>query len=166
MKTFQDLKSIPEGLKRALAELNFSTPTPIQAEAIPLALEGGDLIGCAQTGSGKTVAFSVPMITKLIEERESIALILVPTRELAAQVVSVVEKLIKFNTGIGVVTLIGGVPMNPQIRALARRPRIVVATPGRLIDHLQSKNLSLGRTAVLVLDEADRMLDMGFAPQL
>ncbi len=166
MNTFQDLKQLPEGLKKALAALNFQSPTPIQSAAIPVALEGGDLIGCAQTGSGKTVAFALPLLTRLIEDRESIGLVLVPTRELASQVVGVMESLMKFNAGIGVVSLIGGVPMNPQVRTLARRPRVIVATPGRLIDHLQSRNLSLGRTAMLVLDEADRMLDMGFAPQL
>lgn len=146
--------------------MHFHTPTPIQAEAIPIALAGNDLIGCAQTGTGKTAAFSIPIITQLLANRNEIALILVPTRELAAQVSEVIKNLTLYSPDLRSVSLIGGVPMNPQIKALKRGVRIIVATPGRLIDHLRQRTVSISNTGILVLDEADRMLDMGFAPQL
>ncbi len=158
--------NLSSGLMRALETMNHSTPTPIQAQAIAPGLEGRDVVGCAQTGTGKTAAFAIPLVQALGDAPEKMALILAPTRELAAQIVSVIEQLTKFERHLKTVLLIGGVPMPPQIRALARSPRIVVATPGRLVDHLQQRRLSLSKVRVLVLDEADRMLDMGFEPQI
>jgi ATP-dependent RNA helicase RhlE len=165
LNRFAELK-LPEQLEKALAAMAFETPTPIQAQAIPVALTGRDLIGCAQTGTGKTAAFGIPMITTLLSRPDRDALILVPTRELAAQVASVLEQLAKFLPEMKMTLLIGGVAMKPQLKSLARKPRIIVATPGRLLDHLRSRSARLDRTAMLVLDEADRMLDLGFAPQL
>ncbi len=146
--------------------MKFTTPTPIQAKAIPVALSHRDLIGCAQTGTGKTAAFSIPIITRLMKQKEKTALILVPTRELAAQVCEVINQLLLFIPDLKVVSVIGGVSMQPQLRALAKKPRIIVATPGRLVDHLHRGSVSLSKVEILTLDEADRMLDMGFAPQL
>lgn len=162
---FQDM-NLHASLNQALAKMNFEDPTEIQAAAIPIALQGKDILGSAQTGTGKTAAFAVPMIQKLLENPEMTALILVPTRELAVQVEEVVRKLTNFCREIRSVTLIGGVSMVPQFRLLKQNPRIVVATPGRLIDHMERKTVHLNMTGFLVLDEADRMLDMGFAPQL
>ncbi len=151
-------------LLETLAHLQFTTPTPIQERAIPIGIEGKDVIGIAQTGTGKTLAFGIPMI-QLIESKKARGLVLLPTRELALQVE---ETLRKIGGGLGVRTavLIGGAPMGSQIRALAKNPQIIIATPGRMIDHLQQKTVSLQHVSILVLDEADRMLDMGFAPQL
>lgn len=165
MQSFKDL-TLPLPLERALAAMNYSQPTPIQSKAIPVALTGRDLIGCAQTGTGKTAAFCIPLITDLLKDQRRTALILVPTRELAIQIEEVLKNLLKFLPEIRGVMLIGGAAMNPQIKALARKPRIVVATPGRLTDHLRRRTISLASAEILVLDEADRMLDMGFAPQL
>lgn len=165
MHHFSELK-LPRTLEQAIQAMRFEKPTPIQASAIPVALTGRDLIGCAQTGTGKTVAFSVPVITKLLQEPQKTALILVPTRELAAQVAGVISKLTAYSPQIRSALLIGGAAMMHQTRALSRKPQIIIATPGRLIDHLNQRNLSLAATCALVLDEADRMLDMGFAPQL
>ncbi len=151
-------------LLETLARLQFTTPTPIQERAIPIGIEGKDVIGIAQTGTGKTLAFGIPMIQR-IESKKGGGLVLLPTRELALQVE---ETLRKMGGGLGMRTavLIGGAPMGSQIRALARNPQIIIATPGRMIDHLQQKTVSLQHVSILVLDEADRMLDMGFAPQL
>ncbi len=151
-------------LLETLARLNFTTPTPIQERAIPVGIEGKDVIGIAQTGTGKTLAFGIPMIQR-IESAKGRGLVLLPTRELALQVE---ETLRKIGGGLGVRTavLIGGAPMGSQIRAIVRNPHIIIATPGRMIDHLTQKTVSLQDVSILVLDEADRMLDMGFAPQL
>jgi ATP-dependent RNA helicase DeaD len=165
LKAYSEL-SLPKELHKALVDLNFTTPTPIQEKAIPIALTGRDLIGCAATGTGKTAAFLIPTLTALSESPEAMALILLPTRELALQVASVHESLTKYLKGISAVTLIGGVPMKNQIKVLQRKPRIVMATPGRLVDHLNRGTINLKRLQILVLDEADRMLDMGFQPQL
>lgn len=165
MHHFSELK-LPRALEQAIQAMRFEKPTPIQASAIPVALTGCDLIGCAQTGTGKTVAFSVPVVTRLLQNPQKTALILVPTRELAAQVAGVISKLTAYSPELRSALLIGGAAMQPQTRALSRKPQIVIATPGRLIDHLNQRNLSLAATCSLVLDEADRMLDMGFAPQL
>ena len=164
-KTYAELDLPPE-LHRALADLNFIHPTPIQEKAIPIALTGQDIIGCAATGTGKTAAFLIPLLTKLIDEPEATALVLLPTRELALQVGEVHHDLTKYLRGMGAVTLIGGVAMGNQLKGLARRPRLIVATPGRLLDHLGRNSVSLKKLGFLVLDEADRMLDMGFQPQL
>ena len=166
MKSFNDI-SLPEPLQRALSELKFHTPTPIQASAIPIALEGKDLIGCAQTGTGKTAAFTIPIVAHLLSGSDSRALIITPTRELADQVAEVCAKLSRYVKGMnGIALLIGGMSMQRQTRALYRDPKIIVATPGRLNDHLQRDNVNIKKVRIVVMDEADRMLDMGFAPQI
>lgn len=147
-----------------LQQNRFTVPTPIQAKAIPVAIEGKDLIGIAQTGTGKTLAFGVPMLQNLARVKGQ-GLILSPTRELAEQV----EKmLLVFGRALGLRTavIIGGASMIRQIKSLNSHPHIMVATPGRLIDHLQSRPALLKQVSILVIDEADRMLDMGFAPQI
>jgi len=151
-------------LVKTLDALGLTEPTPIQKQAIPAGIEGKDVIGIAQTGTGKTLAFGIPLIQKVVAE-DAFGLILVPTRELALQVD---ESLRKIGTPVGVRTavLIGGASMGPQVSALQRGPRIVIATPGRLIDHLQQGTIRLTSVSLLVLDEADRMLDMGFWPQI
>ncbi len=142
----------------------FTTPTPIQAKSIPLAIEGKDLMGIAQTGTGKTLAFGIPMIQRILQGKGP-GLIVLPTRELALQVN---ESLQKIGQALGLRTavLIGGAPMNKQVGEIRRGPQVVIGTPGRIIDHLEQRTLVLGSVKMLVLDEADRMLDMGFAPQL
>ncbi|MDA8242512.1 MAG: DEAD/DEAH box helicase [Elusimicrobia bacterium] len=152
-------------LLETLDALKFTTPTPIQHKAIPQAAEGKDLVGIAQTGTGKTIAFAVPMIQRLAATGHGRGLVLVPTRELALQVAEVVRKFSPV-MGLEAAVVIGGESMNRQTEALRRRPRIVIATPGRLIDHLGQRTADLSEVRVLVLDEADRMLDMGFAPQI
>ena len=165
MNSFLGFNLHPE-IAQSLNLLGFTQPTPIQAEAIPVALKGSDLIGGAQTGSGKTVAFSIPILQRILSHPEAVALILVPTRELAEQVSEVLKDLTKFSPQILVANLIGGLSMRPQVQLLTRKPQVIVATPGRMMDHLRRKNVKLGKLEVLVLDEADRMLDMGFADQL
>ncbi|MBI5179745.1 MAG: DEAD/DEAH box helicase [Nitrospinae bacterium] len=165
MKNFNEL-NLPKQLSAALAAMKYETPTPIQAKAIPAAMEGRDVMGCAQTGTGKTAAFSIPLITGLIANPQKTALILAPTRELAAQIADVLRQMTAKTPDIRSVLIIGGEAMGPQIRAVSRGVRIVVATPGRLVDHLQQGTISLKSVGYLVLDEADRMLDMGFAPQI
>ncbi|MDD5618316.1 MAG: DEAD/DEAH box helicase, partial [Candidatus Omnitrophica bacterium] len=155
---------IAPGLLEALNRLKFHTPTPIQYKTIPTAIEGKDIIGIAQTGTGKTMAFGIPMIQRLAQKMGR-GLVLVPTRELAIQVNEALIKLtpaFKMKTSV----LIGGEPIYKQIVSLRSNPRIIIATPGRLIDHLTQQTMRLDDTIILVLDEADRMLDMGFAPQI
>ncbi|MCB9756877.1 MAG: DEAD/DEAH box helicase [Candidatus Omnitrophica bacterium] len=149
----------------SIAKLGFKTPTPIQHKAIPIGLEGKDMIGIAQTGTGKTMAFAIPMIQRLASGLKGRGLILVPTRELALQVESSLLKIAQA-FGIRTVVLIGGDSMERQVRSLARNPRVLIATPGRLNDLMQQRKVNLHDVRVLVLDEADRMLDMGFAPQI
>jgi ATP-dependent RNA helicase RhlE len=155
---------IAPGLLEVVEKLGFKKPTPIQYKAIPIAIEGKDVIGIAQTGTGKTIAFGIPLIQRLAKEKGR-ALILVPTRELAIQVD---ESLRQFTPAFGMNTavLIGGESMILQVLALRKNPRILVATPGRLLDHMQQHRVRLDDVNILVLDEADRMLDMGFAPQI
>lgn len=157
-------------LHASLETMKFETPTPIQAMAIPHALEGRDIIGSAQTGTGKTAAFCVPMINYLMENTQAHALVMLPTRELAAQVHTVARQMIgdavKGSTGIKTALLIGGEPIGKQYAQLDRRPRLIVGTPGRINDHLRSNQDLVDRVSFVVLDEADRMLDMGFAPQI
>lgn len=162
-QTFEGLGINPAMLTR-ITKMGFVKPTPIQVKAIPVATAGEDLVGIAQTGSGKTLAFSIPTIQAVVLKKKK-GLILLPTRELAVQVQETLNS-IAGAYGLRTVLLIGGTSMGPQIRNLKKDPHIVVATPGRLIDHVDQKNLSLSNVGVLVLDEADRMLDMGFAPQL
>lgn len=151
-------------LLNTLFAMQFKTPTSIQQKAIPIALEGKDLVGIAQTGTGKTMAFAIPLVQRLSTQTGN-ALVLVPTRELALQVQESVEKLAR-TFSIKLVTLIGGDSIGRQIKALTGSPRIIIATPGRLIDLMERGKVKLNGTSILVLDEADRMLDMGFAPQI
>ena len=163
--TFEDLGLAPEILE-AVKDAGYERPTPIQAEAIPLALKGRDLIGLAQTGTGKTAAFTLPILDRLIGgPRRTRALVLTPTRELAMQVDESVRKYAN-SAQIDVAAVFGGVPLEPQEKKLRKGVDIVVATPGRLIDHLERQNVVFDDLEILVLDEADRMLDMGFAPQI
>ncbi|MBM3281401.1 MAG: DEAD/DEAH box helicase [Candidatus Harrisonbacteria bacterium] len=161
---FTDLGIAP-GILNILKNIGYETPTPIQGKSISIALEGKDLIGIAETGTGKTLAFGIPMIQSLMQTKGVMGLVLLPTRELALQVE---RELLKVGRGLGLKTavLIGGMPMGPQVRALRSNPQIIIATPGRLIDHLQQRTVSLSHVGVLALDEADRMLDMGFEPQI
>ncbi|MBU0578056.1 DEAD/DEAH box helicase [Patescibacteria group bacterium] len=149
---------------KVLDQLKFHIPTPIQAQAIPDGLNGEDIIGVAQTGTGKTLAFSLPIIQRLIRHGGR-GLILLPTRELALQVEEMLHKVAK-SFGLRTVVIIGGAPMNRQVRDLRKKPHVIIGTPGRIINHIEDKTISLHDVSVLVLDEADRMLDMGFAPQI
>jgi ATP-dependent RNA helicase RhlE len=161
-------------LVRAAAELGFVTPTPIQSQAIPAVLRGADVQGCAQTGSGKTAAFALPILQRLQagphqQPRRTRALILVPTRELAAQVGEVMRRLAHSDSAaqpLKVAVVFGGVSINPQMMALRGGADVVVATPGRLLDLMQQNALRLSSVEMLVLDEADRLLDLGFAEEL
>ncbi|HEY3331317.1 MAG TPA: DEAD/DEAH box helicase [Capsulimonadaceae bacterium] len=163
--TFQDTGLSPV-LLTALKAAGFNTPTPIQQLAIPIALTGADLVGIAQTGTGKTLAFGLPIIEKLTAV-DGRALILVPTRELALQVEEAIRQVAAMaRTRISSLVLIGGAPMRPQVEGLRRNPRIIIATPGRLQDHITQRTVSLASVNTLVLDEADRMLDMGFHRQI
>ena len=165
MDTFSSLK-LDESINLSLKRLKFDSATPIQAQAIPLALKGQDILGTAQTGTGKTIAFSIPLITHLIKNPKNNALILTPTRELAAQVLQSIRDLLDRKNPIPTALLIGGDPMPKQLQQLKRKARIVVGTPGRTMDHLQRKTLKLETTTFLVLDETDRMLDMGFSEDI
>ncbi|MFH1142247.1 MAG: DEAD/DEAH box helicase [Candidatus Uhrbacteria bacterium] len=161
--TFDNLGIAPKLLDQ-IARQRFDQPTPIQLQAIPMAMQGRDVIGIAQTGTGKTLAFAIPIIQRISREG-GLGLVLLPTRELAEQVE---EEFCKYGNKFGLRTavLIGGASMNRQLDDLHARPHIIIATPGRLIDHLEQKNLTLSNVRYLVLDEADRMLDMGFEPQI
>jgi ATP-dependent RNA helicase RhlE len=152
-------------LLEILERLSFKTPTPIQQKAIPVAITGQDMMGIAQTGTGKTLAFGVPMIQRLLGNQNTDGLIILPTRELALQVKESLLRICR-PLGLPIAHLIGGESIHRQIKELKHRPRIIIATPGRLNDHLNQKTLNLQRVGILVLDEADRMLDMGFAPQI
>ena len=163
---FADL-ALAEPLLRALTAIGMVTPTPIQAQAIPALLEGRDMLGVAQTGTGKTAAFGLPLLQQLSSRADALqpksvrALILAPTRELAIQIDAELRKFSKF-LGIRHALVFGGVGHQPQIRSLEKGVDILVATPGRLLDHLQARAVRLDQVGHLVLDEADRMLDMGF----
>jgi ATP-dependent RNA helicase DeaD len=161
LKTFQEFGLEPKIL-RAITEMGFEESTPIQEMAIPLAMEGRDLIGQAQTGTGKTAAFGVPLIHKIaIQEERIVALIMCPTRELAIQVAEEIGKLGRFK-GIRSLPIYGGQDIVKQIRALKKKPQIIIGTPGRLLDHINRKTIKLDDVQTVVLDEADEMLDMGF----
>ena len=156
---------ITQNLLEAIGSLNYSEPTPVQRQAIPVGIDGRDLIAIAQTGTGKTIAFGIPMIQRLAQSSNGRGLIVVPTRELAYQVDEAIRAICRANQ-MRAAVIIGGAPMEPQCRALARKPHIIIATPGRLLDHLKRRTVSLANVEILVLDEADRMLDMGFAPDI
>lgn len=171
--TFPEFGLHPSLLK-AIAETGYTSPTPIQAAAIPLVLDGRDVMGAAQTGTGKTAAFTLPILHRLMPLANTSAsparhplraLILAPTRELADQVYQSVAQYSK-HTPLRSTVVFGGVDIGPQREALRRGCEILVATPGRLLDHIEQKNVNLGQVGIFVLDEADRMLDMGFLPDL
>jgi ATP-dependent RNA helicase RhlE len=173
VRAFTDLPLTPAMLD-SIARAGFTTPTAIQAAAIGPILESRDVIGCAQTGTGKTAAFAIPAIERLAgaglhplarSASGPRALVLAPTRELALQIAETFAAL-GGTRGLATVVLIGGEPMGPQLAALHKRPDVIVATPGRLVDHLERRTATLGAVRIVVLDEADRMLDMGFEPQV
>jgi len=178
VRSFTELTLTPLMLED-IAAVGYEVPTPIQGQAIGPILDGRDLIGCAQTGTGKTAAFAIPTIERLVGAGSSSAptaagarplgwpraLVLAPTRELALQIAETFDALGR-NRLIRTVVLIGGEPMGPQVSALGKRPDVVVATPGRLVDHLERGTANLRAIRIVILDEADRMLDMGFAPQV
>lgn len=164
MTTFADF-ALPPFFLNALQRMGITTPTPIQEGAIPLVLQGKDLLASAQTGTGKTIAYTLPLLIRLIENPKIAALILAPTRELALQVQQTLEKILG-NGRLKSALLIGGAPMMKQIRDLKHKPQLIVGTPGRIMDHLQRRTLHLNDCQFLVIDEADRMLDMGFEHQL
>ncbi len=147
-----------------LESIKFKVPTPIQLKAIPIALQGKDIIGVAQTGTGKTHSFAIPMV-QCLAQKKGAGLVLAPTRELAIQIDEAFQ-IVARPFGIRTACLIGGASMYEQIRTLRKNPRVIIATPGRLIDHMEQRNILLNYVVMLVLDEADRMLDMGFAPQV
>ncbi len=155
------------GILQDIARAGFLEPTPIQAQGIPAALQGRDVLGCAQTGTGKTAAFVIPMVERLADAPKGPprGLVLTPTRELAFQIQEVVDQLGR-GRRVFATTIVGGSDMQAQVRGLRQRPDILVATPGRLLDHMWNGTISLASLQIVVLDEADRMLDMGFAPQL
>ncbi len=162
-KTFYGLGIAP-GILEILTKLKYISPTPIQEQSIPIAIEGKDLMGIAQTGTGKTLAFGIPLIQHVLHEKGP-GLVIAPTRELAIQIDETLRKVgapLNLKTAV----LIGGEPIFKQIKDIRKNPQIIIGTPGRIIDHMEQKTISLKSVSVLVLDEADRMLDMGFAPQL
>ena len=157
---------IDNKLKNSIKFADFKTPTPIQSKSIPIGLKGKDILGTAQTGTGKTLAFTIPMINKLILDKNAMALIICPTRELASQVMQTILKLNVREIGIGNALLIGGEGMQKQLKKLKKRARIIVGTPGRINDHLKRQSLNLSKVSYLVLDETDSMLDVRFTPQI
>ncbi len=165
MTNFKEL-ALPEALLNRLSAQGFETPTPIQQKAIPLAAEGHDILASAQTGTGKTGAFSIPILANLLTSQKGAALIIAPTRELATQVHKEIGKLIPKKASLSTGLLIGGESYSKQFAQLKRNPRIIIATPGRLNDHLERGSIDLSRFNYLVLDETDRMLDMGFSQQI
>jgi ATP-dependent RNA helicase DeaD len=158
--------NLPAKLLESLDRLKFVEPTPIQMATIPLALEGRDILGSAQTGTGKTAAFGIPLIAKLLSSDTGSAVVVTPTRELASQVLAALEDLLGKNSPIKTCLLIGGDSMQKQFEQLKRKPRLFVGTPGRMNDHLDRGTLRLKDVNYLVLDETDRMLDMGFSIQI
>jgi superfamily II DNA/RNA helicase len=164
-RSFDSFELSP-ALKKSLAEASFENATPIQAATIPLGLERHDIIGCAQTGTGKTAAFLIPAITFLEKNPNDVCLIMAPTREIVQQITETARIFLKNHPEMRLATIIGGARMDRQLNALARKPQIIVGTPGRLNDFLARRKLHLNTCHTLVLDEADRMLDMGFAPQI
>lgn len=165
---------LDEKLLKAIEKVGYTTPTPIQIKAIPIVLEGKDVMGAAQTGTGKTASFGLPVLQKLLRHENSStsparhpvrALILTPTRELALQVAENLEQYAS-DTKLRVVCVYGGVDIKPQAEDLRKGAEVLIATPGRLLDHLEQRNTSLKNVEIIILDEADRMLDMGFLPDI
>ena len=165
MKDFKEFSELPitENVLRVIKELGYESPTPIQAQAMPRIYQGEDVIGQAQTGTGKTAAFSIPLTERVERNENSVQiLVLTPTRELAVQVADEIRKFCKYMPGTKSLAIYGGQPIDRQIKALKQGVKIVVGTPGRIIDHVRRRTLKLGAVKSLVLDEADQMLDMGF----
>ena len=158
--------NLPDAIRQALARMEYETPTKIQAMAIPFALQGRDILGSAQTGTGKTAAFSIPMVARLMDNPNAMALVLAPTRELAAQTLDVVRKITNGQRDMKAALLIGGESMGKQFDQLRQNPRIIIGTPGRINDHLRRNPKLLRNVNFVAIDEADRMMDMGFAPQI
>ena len=154
---------LSEEIQKAVAEMGFSAPTPVQARTIPLMMDGVDINAIAPTGTGKTCAFGIPMLEYVQLQDECIQeVVLAPTRELALQIGDELTKLAKYIKGCRIAVLYGGQPIPKQLAALKRKPQIVVATPGRLLDHMNRGNIKLSAVHTMVLDEADEMLNMGF----
>ena len=169
-----DTLALDDKLLRAVADSGYMTMTPIQAKAIPIVLAGRDVMGAAQTGTGKTAAFSLPLLQKMLKHENSSmsparhpvrALVLAPTRELADQVANNVKGYSK-HTKLRATVVFGGIDMKPQTAELKAGVEVLIATPGRLLDHIEAKNCNLSQVEYVVLDEADRMLDIGFLPDL
>lgn len=165
MNKFEEM-GLPKEIIATLSEMKFSEPTPIQEEAIPHAMKGKDILGSAQTGTGKTAAFGIPLIARLMSNPKGSALVMTPTRELATQVLTQLRLMLGRSRDIKTALLIGGDSMSKQIRQIRDRPRIIVGTPGRINDHLDRGILKLKHADFLVLDETDRMLDAGFTVQI
>ncbi|MDR1337744.1 MAG: DEAD/DEAH box helicase [Rickettsiales bacterium] len=165
MNNFESL-GIPNKILTALASSKYIEPTPVQQQVIPLALAGEDILANAQTGTGKTAAFAIPAIAHMLKNGTDCVLFLLPTRELATQVLAETQKIIGKSISIPTALLIGGAPMDRQIKQIKLGARLIVGTPGRINDLLRQRKLHLGLTNFLVLDETDRMLDMGFGKQL
>lgn len=164
MHSFSDF-AVDVLLKRNLVAMGFSDPSPIQDQAIPQGLAGNDIVGIANTGTGKTAAFAIPVLNRLIAEPTSKAIVLAPTRELAEQIEKQCRMIGK-GSGLDGVLLIGGTSMGPQLRDLQHNPRIIIGTPGRVKDHLERGSLDISNCNIVVLDEVDRMLDMGFVQDI
>lgn len=162
---FQDLE-ISDKLLKSLNEIDFKQATDIQAQALPVLLGGEDIIACSETGSGKTGAFLIPLINEIITNPKKQGLVLVPTRELANQVFDFAKALLKNEKNISIACLVGGVDIRKQFKVLQKKHQLFIATPGRLIDHLKRKTIHIHKVEHLVLDEGDRMIDMGFLPQI
>src|SRR5512134_749797 len=169
-----DSLALDPKLLRAVADAGYLTMTPIQAKAIPIVLEGRDVMGAAQTGTGKTAAFSLPLLQRMLKHENAStstarhpvrALVLLPTRELADQVAQQIKLYAKY-TNLRSAVVFGGIDMKPQTAELKKGVEVLVATPGRLLDHIEAKNCVLNQVEYVVLDEADRMLDIGFLPDL
>lgn len=165
MEKFNEM-ALPEALLQTLEDIGFQKPTLIQAQTIPMSLKGKDVLGTAQTGTGKTGAFAIPMAAKLLNNEDESVIVMTPTRELASQVSKVFGQLLPKDKSIKTALLIGGENIQKQLKQLKARPRLIVGTPGRINDHLQRGTLSLRTTRSLILDEMDRMLDMGFDVQI
>ncbi len=162
-REFEFLNELSADMQKAVADMGFQEPTPIQAEAIPLILKGKDIIGQAQTGTGKTAAFGIPVVQALDpEDKHTQALILCPTRELALQIAGEIKKLARYAKGLNVLAVYGGEPIDRQIRALRNGAQVVVGTPGRVMDHMRRGTVDFSELRMAILDEADEMLDMGF----
>ena len=165
MENFKELK-LHKDLISSLDKIKFSKPTPIQAKAIPFILKQRDVLGSAHTGTGKTAAFCIPLIDAILNGKCKRAIILAPTRELAQQIENVAKSLLQKKSPIKCLSLVGGEPINKQLSRLKNNPQIIIGTPGRVNDHLRKKSLNLSKLNFLVLDEMDRMLDMGFSVQI